>query len=96
MKHKFDFYTSHNQFYIVDKEADYDTGADSFWTDEASVSRMPLGYGVVGVGTECYGPVKGELNILNEANTEYDLSDYNHIVEGYLELFWNITDYKLP
>ncbi|WP_026992075.1 hypothetical protein [Flavobacterium subsaxonicum] len=86
MVYKLDFYTSHNQFYIADKDTDGDTGADNFWSDEAFVDRFATGNGIIGLRTQCYGPVKGELIVLEKANSEFDLSEFDHIVEGGLEV----------
>lgn len=38
--------------------------------------------GIVGVGTECYGPVKAEICILDAADNQIDYDSYDHIVEG--------------
>ena len=86
MVYKLDFYTSYNQFYIADKDTDADTGADNFWSDEAFVSRFATGNGIIGLRTQCYGSVRGELTVLEKANSEFDLSEFDHIVEGGLKV----------
>lgn len=83
---KLDFYTQYSQFYICDKDSPMDTGSDEFWTDEAFNDRLARELGVIGVGTECYGPVKGELVLLDKENTEFDLNQYDHIVEAGLKI----------
>ncbi|MEE1946451.1 hypothetical protein VRU48_15105 [Pedobacter sp. KR3-3] len=67
MKYKLDFYTEYNQFYVQDKLSWGGTASASFWTDEAYHDRLAMEEGIVGVGTECYGPIKGELEILQTA-----------------------------
>jgi hypothetical protein len=63
-----------------------DTGSDEFWTDEAFKDRLAIERGVIGVGTECYGPVRGELELLDKENTNFDPKLYDHIVEAGLEI----------
>ncbi len=82
MQHKLDFYTSYNQFYICDKNFRGDTGSDDFWTDDAFSDRLALEDGILGVGTASYGHIRAELDILNKANEELDVDQYDHIVEG--------------
>ena len=86
MTYKLNFYTQYNQFYIADKSSPKNTGSRDFWTDEAYETRLAMGEGVLGVGTECYGPVKGELDILDTCIAEIDSSRFDHIVEGGLDL----------
>lgn len=82
MVHHLNFYTSHNQFYIFDKGSEGDTASDNFWTAEAFDDRLAIEDGVLGVSTECYGPIKGELELVDTKNTSLDLSDFDHVVEG--------------
>jgi hypothetical protein len=48
--------------------------------------RMALEEGIIGVGTECYGPVKGEVKIVAFPDEIASANPYDHIVEGSLEL----------
>ncbi|PIQ22148.1 MAG: hypothetical protein COW65_04855 [Cytophagales bacterium CG18_big_fil_WC_8_21_14_2_50_42_9] len=57
-----------------------------FWTDEALKNRLAKDNGVLGIGTECYGPIKGEIEFLKEAPTMVDLSKIDHVVEGDLNI----------
>jgi hypothetical protein len=82
MTHALDFYTSYNQFYIYDKNSEGNTGSVSFWNNVAHNDRLAIEEGILGVGTECYGPVRGELQIIEAANNEINLNDYDHIVEA--------------
>ncbi len=86
MKYKLDFYTAYKQFYLSDKTSSQDTDSSCFWTTEANNDRLAIEEGILRVGTECYGPVKGELNILNRIKNELDGNRYDHIVEGGLEI----------
>lgn len=83
---KFNFITSHHQFYISDKAFEGNTGSRSFWTKEAFQDRLAIESGILGVGTECYGPVKAELYILNKKNDATNFDQYDHVVEGSLEV----------
>lgn len=82
MKYPLDFYTTHNQFYIYDKDSPGDTASDNFWTAEAFDDRLAIENGILGVGLECYGQVKAEVEILNRFNENIILADYDHVVEG--------------
>lgn len=42
--------------------------------------------GVLGVGTECYGQVSAEINIIKQINSDIDFLQYDHIVEGPIEV----------
>ncbi|NML21736.1 hypothetical protein HHL16_12670 [Pseudoflavitalea sp. G-6-1-2] len=86
MNYKLDFYTQYHQFYLRDKEGGFNTGDVDFWTEEAFQSRLAIGNGVLGIGIECYGPFVGELSILKEKSAELDLSLYDHVVEGGIQI----------
>lgn len=81
-----DFYTSHHQFYLCDKASSGNTGSDGFWTEDAYNDRLAIEDGILGVGTECYGPIKGEVIILTEKKELIDFDLYDHIVEGGIEI----------
>jgi len=84
-KTELSFYTQYSQFYICDKTADMDK-TDEFWSDEAFAMRLADHSGVLGIGTECYGPVKGEINFLGQSPQTVEFSDFDHVVEGDLEI----------
>lgn len=83
---KLDFYTSHRQFYIYDKGSPMSTDSDEFWSDTAFSNRLAAEDGILGVGTECYGPVKGEIEFLNSSPGAEDFAKYDHVVEGDLQV----------
>jgi len=85
-RYEFKFYTEYHQFYICDKISSGNTGSEDFWTEEANNDRLAMEDGILGIGTECYGHVNGELDLLDSANNKIDTSKYDHIVEGGLEL----------
>ena len=86
MQYPLNFYTSYNQFYLYDKGSAGATDSDNFWTQEAFEERLAIEEGTIGVGTECYGPVKGELVIQTSSNTDFAPDLYDHIVEGSIEI----------
>jgi hypothetical protein len=86
MKYPLEFYTSHSQFYIHDKGSPLNTGSRDFWSEGAFNDRLALEKGVLGVGTECYGPIKAELILLDTLNSSMNLFDYDHVVEGGIEI----------
>ncbi len=86
MKYPLSFDTSYHQFYIYDRGSQGNTNSSSFWTDETFNDRLAVEEGILGVGTECYGNVKAELQILEIDDNNEDLSCYDHIVEAGLEI----------
>ncbi|WP_286863373.1 MULTISPECIES: hypothetical protein [Sphingobacterium] len=79
-----DFYTQYRQFYLTD-------GADEFpdsdlWTEQTYHERMAVNKGFLAVGTECYGPVKGQLEIKNDGSNIENLEEYDHVVEGKIDI----------
>jgi len=86
MHYSLNFYTSYNQFYLYDKHSVGATDSNNFWTQEAFEQRLAIEEGIIGVGTECYGPVKGELTVLAAPNNNFDPELYDHIVEGSIEI----------
>ena len=91
------FETSFNQFYIVDKNS-YEissTKNEDFWSKKNYSNRLVARKGILGVLTECYGNVKGEIIFLKDANDSFDLEKFDHIVEGSIILesgFFQILD----
>lgn len=86
MKYKLNFDTQYSQFYIEDKEIKTEINPSEFWSEEAHLDGLAMENGIVGVRTECYGPVKGELIILKKANNDINFDLYDHIVEGRLNV----------
>ncbi|HVT61886.1 MAG TPA: hypothetical protein VHD33_00150 [Legionellaceae bacterium] len=86
MEFQFGFNTEYNQFYIADKASPKDTDNINFWTTEAYDNRMAIGDGILGIGTECYGYVRGQLNVLNAQINLINYSLYDHVVEGGIKL----------
>ena len=84
--HKLEFWTSHHQFYLADKSSPFRTDSDDFWTTEASNDKLAIEEGILGIGTECYGPVKGDFVVLKVEPEENDFGSYDHVVEGSIEL----------
>lgn len=100
-KRNFKFYTEYGQFYIQDKESTGNSGSPNFWTDKAFIERLALEDGLIGVGTQSWGNIKGEIEILKSPNNNSDFSRYDHIVEGGINIksgvlqILNCPDYNL-
>lgn len=96
MTAKFKFHTQYNQFYIQDKNSIGDTDAAvDFWTEEAYEKRLAISNNLLGVGTQSYGIIKGEIELLTQQISMIDFDLYDHIVEAGLEINNNelqITD----
>ena len=86
MEFKLNFYTQYSQFYIEDKEIKTEINPSEFWSEEAHSDGLALENGIVGIRTECYGPVKGEIIILRKRNDNINFDLYDHIVEGSLKV----------
>jgi hypothetical protein len=86
MIYPLDFYTQYHQLFICDKNSSKETDEQTFWTEEASKSRLAVGDGILGASLECYGPFKGELVILDKKKDEIEYDEYDHVVEGGLEI----------
>lgn len=82
MKKEFKFHTEYNQFYLEDQGVTGDTESMDFWNEEAFKERMALMNGIIGVGTQSYGNIKGEIEVLEKPNLDIDYSKYDHVVEG--------------
>ena len=81
-----DFYTHYHQFYLVDKDSSFKTDSENFWTKQALEDKLAIEEGIIGIGTECYGHVKGELHILATATTIINLETFDHVVEGSIDI----------
>lgn len=84
--HRLTFRTTHHQFYISDKSSPFRTNSDDFWTKQASDDKLAIEEGLLGIGTECYGLVKGHVEVLDHVPNEEDFTSYDHVVEGSLQL----------
>ncbi|WP_418501745.1 hypothetical protein [Flagellimonas sp.] len=80
---KLDFYTSHHQFYIVDKDY-FNLNDKDFWNERAFLERMPISDGIIGILTASYGSIKGSFQIFNSPQALDDTSNFDHIVDGCL------------
>ena len=85
MTYKCNFYTQYNQFYLSSDGANSLTsGLD--WDEQSYKDRLVVLNNSLVVFTECYGPVKGEISILEKANNVINYDLYDHIVEGGLDV----------
>ena len=82
MRYKLNFYTQYSQFYLSGDNI----SPNLDWDENGYNERLGVFKNLLGVYTECYGNVRGEISILKEENTEIDYNLYDHIVEGGLEV----------
>lgn len=80
------FHTEYNQFYIKDKKCTANTNSSKFWTDKAFSERLALEYGIIGIRTQSYGNIKGEIIILDRSTNILENGLFNHIVEGGIDI----------
>ena len=86
MKKSFKFYTQYNQFYIHDKNFESDTSSIDFWDDQSFFQRLAIGKGILGVATQSYGYIKGEIEIIPFPPQTIDFEIFDHVVEVGLEI----------
>lgn len=62
------------------------THSEKFWTDSANEDRLAIEDSILGVATESYGHIRGELTLLNNANDDVDLGLFDYVVEAGLDV----------
>jgi hypothetical protein len=82
MKYRLDFYTQYGQFYLSSDSGTGLTFDSTNWTDSAYSDRLALLKNTVVIFTQSYGPIKGEIDILDGKNDNIDFTKYDHVVEG--------------
>jgi hypothetical protein len=85
-KYKLDFHTDYNQFYLFDKGSPGQTDSFDFWTKDAFDGRLAVEKGVLGIGTQTRGHIRGELFILDSEKHKADCIKFDHVVEGSIEI----------
>lgn len=85
MKYALNFYTEYNQFYISsDRGKSIENHPKGmFSSDNGRLIELP---NLLIVCTENYGPIKGIFYELNEERKDFDLDEYDHIVEGCIDV----------
>jgi hypothetical protein len=79
------FDTSHFQFYLVDPEIDFDTGAPSFWSKEAHERGLAVGPSVLAIGTTSYGHVRCFFEVA-EREPQFVPTPWDRIIEASITL----------
>jgi hypothetical protein len=74
------FWSEYYQFYILDSQSEGKTDAPDFWNDEASVRKLAIGEGILGVTIATYGNVNATLQVLDKKPQENAAA--NHIIEA--------------
>ncbi len=85
-KQHFKFDTAYNQFYLIDKGETIVINQIDFWNEEAFLTGLALGKGIIGVKTKSYGNIKGQILILEKPVENIDFELYDYIVEGGINL----------
>lgn len=83
--HRLSFYTSYRQFYLVDRDFQYDEASPDFWTDEALKRGMAVGTGVLGVGTSSYGHIRCFFQV-SDSEPTLPLAPWQRVVEASIHL----------
>lgn len=79
---QFQFYTQYHQFYLKDKGNLEGMDSQDFWSEDAFREKLALANRGLGIGTQSYGNIKGEIELLEFPVTKIDYNIYDHIVEG--------------
>jgi hypothetical protein len=74
-------YASHHQFYVADSDMRGDTSDVNFWTESASLNRIAVVDGVLGVGTGSCDMVRVRVEVHQE-KPPLDLSAWDHVTEA--------------
>lgn len=86
IKEQISFYTSYHQFYICDKQKAIKEFPNQMWTDDGLNRRFEVKDGFIGVLTASYGNIELELELLDRPKENINISDYDHIVEGSINI----------
>lgn len=81
MKYNLNFYTQYSQFYLTSDNAN-SLSPDNPWSEQDYNDRLGSFKNFLSIFTECYGNVKGELDILEKPIKNVDYNKYDHIVEA--------------
>jgi hypothetical protein len=76
------FFTEYYQFYIQDKKTKASTDSEIFWTSQASEDKIAVEEGLLGISVAKYAEIIVQVNIHPQAQTFFNLQDYDHIVEA--------------
>lgn len=85
MKAHADPYAGYRQFYVTSDSSKGDSGADSFWTEEASRDRLAVGPFTIAVGTDSYGHVPVDIEVLSGPST-LSTDGWDHVVEASIDM----------
>jgi hypothetical protein len=84
---KLSMFTEYGQFFIADRNANGDTSNENFWSDDAFNDRLAIEDGIIGVSIENDEAVANiEIELLKSKEAENDLSEFDHVVEGSLQI----------
>ncbi len=89
MNHQLSIFTQYRQFYIVDKDAglEHNTPNPDFWNNSAFSDRLAIDNGILGVAVENDEAIANiEIELLESKITDEDCADFDHVVEGSLEI----------
>lgn len=82
-----DFYTSHHQFFISDKDPIAPLNIYNIWTKEDFEDQLSIfSPGWLSIGVGCYGPLKGKFILLNNPSVTNDFSCFDHVVEASIKI----------
>lgn len=84
-RYEFRLYADYRQFYIGDSQSQADMSVTEFWSPWALENRLPVGPGIVGVGTASYDYVDVVVDITDKAPDD-DFGGWDHVAEASLEV----------
>jgi len=83
MTSKFSFTTSYNQFYISDDLAPF---PQNMWDEVSYNNRISVNNRFIGVITESYGNINGEIEILKSKKELSNFDAFDHVVEASIDI----------
>ena len=78
-------YAGYRQFHLSSDPSKGDVGADTFWTEDAFRDRLAVGPCTVAMGTDTYGRVPVDLEILDGPSTQSP-DGWDHVVEASIDV----------
>jgi len=84
-RYEFRLYADYYQFYIGDSGTEPDTASPDFWSEWALENRLPVGPGIVGVGTSSYDFVNVVVDITDAAPVD-DFQEWDQVAEASLDV----------
>jgi hypothetical protein len=78
-------YAGYRQFYLSSDRRNPGIAEPEFWTEEASRERLAVAPFTLAIGTDTYGEVPVDVEVLDSAS-QLSIDDWDHVVEASFEV----------